>query len=199
MSLMSRQLEIIDRRKLRYEKVFFTKIRNVLKAQTMKAVNYIAMTGNANIETNIFFKSSDLQDVFVLLYKTVGLDFAKWQYNKFKGSKQNYMTKDNEQLLSIWEEEMLKYATLAGGRIASITSTNKHLFLKELTKIMAEGTEQGLGIEDITRLIQKDLVKRVSSQQIWQSRRIAQTEVLSAANQGQFVSADKAGLLMKKV
>ena len=196
---MNRQLQILDRRKLRYEKLFYTKIRNVLKGQTMRAVDFIVMTGNKDIEPNIFFKTSDLQDVFVLLYKAVGIDFAKWQHKKQKGNKEGFRTKQDEQTLSVWEQEMRRYATLAGGRIASITSTNKRLFLNELTKIIGEATEQGLGIEQITRKIQTDLVKRISSQQIWQSRRIAQTEVLSAANQGQFVAAQSSGVAQKKV
>lgn len=192
-------LKTIDRKKLRYERVFYKQIRKVLHKQTMTAIDYILFTGNTDLNVNVFFKSSDLQKVFVRLYKTVGLDFAEWQHKRLKSGNKEYRIKQDEQLISFWEEEMLKYATQAGGRISSITSTNAVLFKRELTKILGQATQEGLGVEDITRLIQKDLIKNISKQQIWQSRRIAQTEVLSAANKGQFVSAEKAGILMIKV
>ena len=192
-------LKTIDRKKLKYERIFYKQIRKVLHKQTMNAIDYIMITGNTNLNTNVFFKSSDMQDVFVKLYKTVGVDFAEWQHKRLKSNDKEYLTKQSEQMISVWEEEMLRYATLAGGRISSITSTNAALFKRELTKIMAQATSEGLGVEEVTRLIQKDLVKNISIQQVWQSRRIAQTEVLSAANKGQFVSANSAGILMVKV
>ena len=121
-------------------------------------------------------------------------EMAKEELDELEPKKEELIWDD------LWAKAMLNYAiNEAGERIVLITTSNKKRFQKELTKILTRQTEEGLGLEETTRLIEKNLVKEVVNYQRYMSRRIAQTEILSASNIGQREAIDNLTIPVKKV
>jgi hypothetical protein len=137
-------------------------------------------------------KDTEVRDSFKRLYPEVGVHFARGAYKGMrKGLKQGYD--------DIWMDEIIRYAeTRAGVRIVSITGTRLELarrILKDL--MMTETIEQGMGVEQIARMFQRRFIEEFGKYDLWQARRIAQTEVLTASNFGSHIGANEAGAQVK--
>ena len=179
--------QTINNKKRVWEKLFYRKIQIALKKQAIDGFKTFKGTNE------ITFNPEFIEKVFIDLYKRVGVDFANWQYRQLNNKKADDWSRG-------WELSMEDYAVNeAGKRIVLITGSNKDRFVKELSKIEKYATEEGLGVEETTRLIEKDLINKVAGYQRYMSKRIAQTEILSASNKGQLVAADSFTIPTKKV
>ena len=179
--------QVINNKKRVWEKLFYKKIQIALKKQSVNAYKTYKAT------KEITFNSKFITDIFVDLYKRVGVDFATWQYRQLNNQKDDDWSRG-------WEMSMEDYAiNEAGSRIVLITGTNKERFITELSKITKQATEEGLGVDATTKLIEKELIKNITGYQRYMSKRIAQTEILSAANKGQMIAADSFHIPTKKV
>jgi len=179
--------QVIKNKKRIWEKLFYRKIQIALKRQSVDAFIIYKAT------KEITFNPEFITNVFIELYKRVGVDFANWQYRQLNNQKADDWSRG-------WELSMEDYAiNEAGKRIVLISGTNKERFVIELKKITEQATTDGLGVEETTRLIEKDLIKNVVGYQRYMSKRIAQTEILGAANRGQIEAANSFHIPTKKI
>ena len=196
--------EDIDREKRKFSLAFTRKIKRALVEQ-VDIIGQLLLQDNIedviNRAENLINKD-EIEKIFILLYQTVGIAFAKDKLREFKSQLGQYITKDEEQLLEdIWLQEMKKYATTeAGRRIVSITGSSKKEALKILRRIINEvSIEEGIGIEAVRQKFQKYFYKQWNKGALYRARRIATTEVLSAANKGGYEGALATGVPMEKI
>ncbi len=123
------------------------------------------------------------------VYARVGADFATRSFNRLK-STGTFLTK---QTTNEWLEYMRTYVLTDASlqfRIQSVTSET----IRRLRRELQRGLDEGLGIEQIARNIE-----RGNAVNIIRARVIARTEIVSASNAGSQAGADSTGLLLEKI
>lgn len=90
---------------------------------------------------------------------------------------------------------------IGGFRITEITKTTKDYVLSRLRPILTTGIDKGLGIADISKLIQDDISEYSGAFAKYRSTRIARTEIIGASNWASHTSVETSGvkdLVLKK-
>jgi hypothetical protein len=165
----------------------------IQKLKTMRPEDVIPMVST-------LINEDPLRKFFKSLYSNVGVSFARTSRTDLKSEAGIIETKQDDDLESRWIEEMLKYAEIdAGKRIVSITGSSKDIARKILSEQFAEGIEQGLGIEEMTRKITTEFRLQWGKFAMFRARRIVETEILSASNMGAMIGAESTGIPMFKV
>ena len=129
-----------------------------------------------------FLKTAPLEQAYQDLYGRVGGDFARDSFSELSGKSQK--AEDD------WIEFMRNFAiTEAGSRIQSVSNVT----LTRVRRVLQQGIDQGLGIEDIAKLMERsNAVNRV------RARVVARTEIVSASNRGSKLGAESTGLTLEK-
>ena len=129
-----------------------------------------------------FIKVDPLERAYQDVYGRIGGDFARDSFTSLTGKSQKAE--------SDWIEYMRNFATNeAGSRIANVTDVT----LKRVRNSLERGISEGLGTEEIARLIDgSNAVNRV------RARVIARTEIISASNAGADLGARSTGLNLRK-
>lgn len=158
-------------------------IEPVLKMITEKPIN--------QIEINL--SEEPIQEGFNRLYMDVGPGFSQAVYNRLTGK----MRKD--EMTSLWEAEMLKYVRQhLGIKITSITGTSKELAIRIMRELAeTDIIPQGIGIEEASRIFQREFKSKYLQTTLARARVIAQTEIMTASNKGSQMGAEGAGAKKK--
>lgn len=123
-------------------------------------------------------KEDDLEKLFINLYQTVGVSFARDSYG-------NKKAQSEDELIDYWEQYMRTYArTKAGDRIVSITAVTKDQIRRIIGGVIDEATTAGWGAEETARNIRKALETEGQAINRWRALRIARTEIGTASSAG---------------
>jgi hypothetical protein len=184
-----------DRKRTNWEMKFHIIIRNILNKQfrdlaaTIREDNMNAM----HIEMN----KEPIEKMFIDLYRTVGVSFAKDSFNELKADGRTVLVKE-EDMTDEWTKYMINYAKLrAGKRIISIAESSKEQALKIIRAVLDLSASEGWGSVETATAIRKGLVDKGIEINQWRSLRIARTEVITASNTGSFIGAKATGATEK--
>jgi uncharacterized protein with gpF-like domain len=139
-----------------------------------------------------------VEKMIVELYKTVGSDFARQQFERLKAENQSMIFK-SEPDEDNWRSELEGYAkTKAGQRITSITEGSRNAALKIIRSYLERSVNEGWGSEETARAIRKGLVTDGIEMNQWRALRIARTEIVTASNIGTLVGARSSEFTLEK-
>ena len=159
-------------------------IRRFYIGQYDKAI--AGFLGN-NQSRNFFniFKFVDFLDIYVQLYRRVGLRFAKWSFKELEGRETKAVSTEDRS--EIWEETFIALGDKIGkSKIVIVQGTALKVLETELTRFMQDPEFMSLGTEQKARILRK----RFNLISQYQSERIARTESAIAANQATKTSAN---------
>ena len=181
--------------KRRFEKKHYPKIRRALRDLLNQALELMRRDGkltDAGLES--YLKMDKVEEAYTNLYRDVYPYFAKWQGKQIARQLKSEFTD--------WDamaEEYL-YEKFFNQRILfSVKATQKKTFMNLYEQIQAEAVELGYDTERTSRFLNTELKKRGIEQQLWQSRRIVQTEVFGSSNKAQFDAALSFGVRQVKI
>lgn len=140
-----------------------------------------------NQSRNFFniFKFVDFIDIYVQLYRRVGLRFAKWSFKEMEGRETKSVSMDSRE--QIWEETFVSLGYKIGNsKIRIVQGTALKVLETELTRFMQDPEFMALGNEQRARILRK----RFNQISQYQAERIARTESAIAANQATKTSAN---------
>ena len=136
-----------------------------------------------------------IRDVYIALYKDVGLHFAQNEQAKFK--RQGFRMETKDEWTNIWVRQMETYAVnQVGRRISSVYAYTQEVIFDKLEVVIKEVQKEGLSISMATERIQKSLSTSMGEVERWRAKRIAQTEIMTASNKGAKIAADSLGIPM---
>jgi hypothetical protein len=143
--------------------------------------------------------SAPIESMFVTLYQSVGVSFAKDSYSQYKTNHADVLLKQSdEELEDEWNKYMTSYAkTTAGQRITSITAGSKDMALKIIRQYLEQSANEGWGSEETARAIRNGLNADGIEMNQWRALRIARTEVVTASNIGSLEGAKATGATEK--
>lgn len=175
-----------------YERKYAMLLRALLNRQ-FKAVASAVTESNYSQPPVSVINDRDMEKLFVSLYQSVGVMFARETY-------QNRKAKGDEEILDRWEQYMRDYArTKAGARITSINGVTKDQVRRIVGSVVDAATEEGLGTAETARRIRSALKAEGEVINGWRSLRIARTEVMTASNAGSLRGAKDLGMPMDKI
>ena len=155
-----------------------------LKEQVDTILAVLPQAGASAIVNDLdqFLKTEPLKEAYKDVYGKVGGDFARDSFTSLTGKSQKAE--------SDWIEYMRNFATTqAGTRIQRVSDVT----LRRVRRGLEQGISEGLGTEEIARLIEdSNAVNRV------RARVIARTEIISASNAGADLGARSTGLTLEK-
>jgi len=181
----------------KYSRLFFRDLNRqvipVLKALSVQPYTKVLP------KIDQLIKGDQIAKDYIQLYTDVAPKFARTQFNQLaKSYQQDINTKDD--LQDQWLAAVREFVrNQSGERIVSVTETSRELCLQVLTQELEVLINEGLGVEELTRKLHAHLKKEWPQIQRWRARRIAQTEVLTASNFGQFQGADATGFPLLKI
>lgn len=182
-----------DRKRSGFERLFSLKFRQVLYQQFKDVADRITPDNFRSEAVLNEVTESDIAPTFKLLYRTVGVEFARDSYASNKA-------KSEEQFEDTWTTYMNNYAqTVAGKRIVSITEETKRIILRYIQAAIDEGVNEGYGTDVIARNIKKILIEKGVEISTWRAKMIARTEVVGASNVGAMEGARSLGQPMQKI
>ena len=161
----------------------FVKIRRFYFGQYNKAITDFLETGKTRNFFNIF-KFNDYLDIYVSLYRSVGLRFAKWSFKELENRQVKNVSMEVRS--NVWDETFQAVGNQIGrSRIVSVQG-NALLQVEKMLAHFAKDPEfMGLGIEEKGRILRR----KIDGMAKYQAERIARTETATAANQATKQSA----------
>lgn len=128
----------------------------------------------------------ELLAIYSKMYKETVIRFANEQYKSLRRTKQFGFNAE-------WTAFVTEYlATQGFTMITTVTGNLRNVILKIIAQATTEAVEQGLGIDETTRLIIERLTEfKESPLSEYIARRIVRTEINRAANLGHMKGAEK--------
>ena len=161
----------------------FVKIRRFYFGEYNKAVTDFLETGKTRNFFNIF-KFNDYLDIYVSLYRRVGLRFAKWSFKELENRQTKNVSMEDRS--NVWDETFQAVGNQIGrSRIVSVQGNALEQVEKMLARFANDPEFMGLGIEEKGRILRR----KVGGLAKYQAERIARTETAKAANQATKQSA----------
>lgn len=210
------QFRAYQRRQARYEKQYTKLFYAYLRKCYYSSARLIQKEG-IQADYRATFDDTKLERIFRQLYKNITLEEAKIAYKEMilpyesanrlqaKVSGEEIEKKDiiddlaeilsgnNSNLIRVWRSLLDEFIEVRlTGRISRINQVTQ----ERIAKIIEQGIFDGLGQEDLARLIRRQA--RESSINVVRSRAIARTETVVSANQGKYMSAKSSNLVMQK-
>jgi len=182
--LNSRQWQIINRKRSRFFRKYSRAFAIALGKQIERVEKNILIDFNTIVDrVPELVNTQDLMKPYVDLYKEVGGFFA---LDTLKGLQKASET----EILSVYEQALEVYGmTLATENLKQITSTSISEAQRILRPIISEALDEGFGVEKTATNIKKRFGVEYGKNQRWRAKRIAQTELIGASNQGAFEAA----------
>jgi hypothetical protein len=199
----NRKWKRVNKLRQRYIPLFEKRLKRIFAQQGRTIIdalkNYRPEDVIAMVSTLI--SEDPIQKFFKSLYENVGVAFAKSSHRDLKSDAGIISTKqDEDELESTWMNEMHRYASQdAGKRIVSITGSSKTIAKNILSEEFARGIEEGLSIEEMTAKITTEFRMQWGKFAMFRTRRIVETEILSASNLGAMEGARSVDIPMFKV
>lgn len=182
-----------------WERKYVLLVKQLLNKQYKLLSDRIDSTNYRDTELpNKIIEREPIEKLMVNLYTTVGVSFAKEQYQRLKAESQDiYFKEANPE--DKWVTYMGNYARLkAGERITSIAKNSREQAVKLIRTILEISTDKGWGADETAREIRKSLLKDGQELNQWRALRIARTEIVTASNQGAMAGAKELGMPMEK-
>lgn len=190
-----------------------TKYRRELNAQYMKAIEplMIAMKFMSTPQ-DVLASTSSLVNIDVLptvskLYKEVGLAFIKRSLGIFREMVNPKKAVDLNRIPEIpnffdyefqWSDELTEYMLKESAiYLRTVNQETKDAAVKIVREITQGALDKGWSIDKTMEELNKGIPKKWRKE-LWRAERIARTEVLSAANKGDFIAAEASGLDLNK-
>lgn len=206
------QTRAFQRRQARAEKIYTTKIFRYLRKCYYSAAREVQNNG-INADTYAVLDYEQLSNLFTKLYTKVILDEAKIAYKEnilpyeensrlqkkdFIDDFAELISGSNSNLIRMWRSLLDEFIEVRlTGKIQRINQTTQ----EAIRKLIEKGIFEGLGQDDIARLIRNEtrrLGSNGTSILMNRARAIARTETVVSANQGKYISALSSNLQMKK-
>ena len=142
------------------------------------------------------FLDEELVDVYAKMYKEIVIRFGNEQYRTLEKNVSKQFGFNAE-----WNAFVNEWIATNGFRMVTLVSGNmRNVILKVIEKAITEGVEQGLGQDEVTRLILQRLEElKVSGVSRFIAERIVRTETNRAANLGHMKGAEKYNFQVLKV
>lgn len=194
-----------QKRQQTYEKRYQKHLLKYLSATYYQAAKMVAVNGT-RINLAEISNNSQLEKVLTSLYKTVTLKEAKIAHDEtvmpLEGVKiqkkdliddlLGMLSPSNRGVVNIWRSLLDNFIQV---RLTNrITRINQYT-AERIAKIIEEGMFEGLGQEEVARMIRREARGNIN---VNRSRNIARTETVVASNQGKYMSANSSNLVMKK-
>lgn len=163
---------------LRYARREF---RRALARQIAPVIQALKDKGTHDVEgaLDLLLDNKPMEDAFIKVYRRVGGHFGRETFRQYSKSEADS-----------WTQEVINHILTDGyEKIKGIGKTNRD----KIRAIIASGTQQGLGIDEIARNI------RATVGSMQRATLIARTEVIAASNRGSIEGAKATGLPMKKL
>jgi hypothetical protein len=180
---LANQLDALQRR---YEKRYEKQIYAALKAQ-LKPYLAAIKQAPANINRFDLITPAPLADALESLYVVAGTAYADAMYSAIQPSAKS----TKEQLRANWSDFMRRFAvTNLSGLLIDINRTSVEL----IERIVSGGLQQGLGVADIARNIEKSVPAIFTNR----SKLIARTEMVKATNTAAMQSSETSDFMYEK-
>ena len=182
--LNSRQWQIINRKRSRFFRKYSRAFAIALGKQIERVEKNILIDFNTIVDrVPELVNTQDLHEPYVNLYKEAGGWFA---LDTYKG----LFKQDEQMMLSVYEQSLEEYGKfIAAQRVTEVTQTSINEARRILKSIIAESLDEGFGVEKTATNIKKRFGVEYGKNQRWRAKRIAQTELIGASNQGAFEAA----------
>ncbi len=176
-----------DRRRWRYLRAYQSQFRNALIKQMQPVLDNLDSLSGAMAMVDVI-QPKPIKDTFYSLYTTVGGYYAS---NVFEGLKSHFSFQTKESHEDQFARRMRQWVDLKGADlVVNITDNTK----SQLRTILNRGIEEGLGTDEIARIIR-------DSGNIGGLKRgkvIARTEIIRASNLGSIEGARNTNLELQK-
>ena len=175
------------------EKSIYPMVRKFYESNYNKGVDNFINTGSTDYPS--LFKYSDLEKLYIDMYETVAMRFAKWYARHF--DKYEQKGTDPKKFITIWLIAFNNYAKQnAATNVVLVSGTAKKSLIKITQRLMSDPDFATTGADEKARILRKQF-KRYSRVQ---ALRLVRTESARAGNYGIEQSAMKvyAGRQMKK-
>lgn len=147
---------------------------NYLYSECKKVINEF-LTKRTTPDLNNYFKLPELSFLYVGMYKTIGLDMAKWYVKHFE----KYIEKQNDLQFDLWEQQYAFIGEkIAGERIVSVSGSRKKEFNNILRKQMSNPEFMSMHEAAAGRILRK----KFKGMSAFNARRIVRTESVNIAN-----------------
>jgi|GEM_PF-5090514 len=162
-------------------------IKRALIKQIEPVIDKLKYTPAGQVEVQV--DSAPVKEAFEKLYMDAGADYSVETLNRMTGKGQKQYTED------YYRQQMLDFVRLyLGDRIVSITGTTKEIAQQIMKRLVEELViPEGLGIEEASRIFQREFRQSFVETTLARARVIAQTEILTASNKGSLMGAIDAG------
>ncbi len=145
------------------------------------------------------FDSDVIKESFNRVYSHTGITFIGFVRSNEKRSPIALQTKRADVETTIWLETMTNYAqTYSAYRVLSVNRTNREKAVSLIQSIVKQAYKEGWGTVQVAKELDKQIPNAWKDFSIWQSKRIAQTEVVTASNYGAYVGAKSMGIPFAK-
>tara|TARA_R100000329_G_scaffold151490_1_gene147940 strand:+ start:18512 stop:19339 length:828 start_codon:yes stop_codon:yes gene_type:complete len=175
------------------EKSIYPMVRKYYESNYFKGVDNFIASGNTNYIS--LFNYGELEKLYIDMYETVAMRFAKWYARYF--DKYEQKGTDPNKFITIWLIAFNNYAKQnAATNVVLVSGTAKKSLIKITQRLMSDPDFATLGADERARILRKQF-KRYSR---FQALRLVRTESARAGNYGIEQSALKvyAGRKLKK-
>ena len=165
---------------------------NALKKDYTKFLEQVknaqSVEGVVDVIESVSLDARETKRAIESIYVDTGKDFANWTVDNLQGNQKKSSDYFDDYMRRYVEER-------TGEKIKSITTTTRTRAIAIAKKVVAQGLEQGLSIDNIAAMLKQ----RYYNDALYRSVRIARTEVIAASNAGSLHGALSTGLAIKKV
>lgn len=165
---------------------------NALKKDYTKFLEQVknaqSVEGVVDVIESVSLDERETKRAIESIYVDTGKDFANWTVDNLQGNQKKSSDYFDDYMRRYVEER-------TGEKIKSITTTTRTRAIAIAKKVVAQGLEQGLSIDDIAAMLKQHYYNDA----LYRSVRIARTEVIAASNAGSIQGALSTGLAIKKV
>lgn len=174
--------ELIQSKRDKYERRYYSYVREVLDKQAEPLINVIERTDSINSLPAV--SPTPFIELLINMYIAVGPEFARMSYDTFKAVYVPGMILKREDpvMYSNWIETFRMYALEAAAiKVTSITETTREY----IARIIARAGEEGLSIQNTVKLL-RSRWKQLSR---YRATVITRSEILSISNYAQYTGA----------
>lgn len=157
------------------ENKILPKIKRFYKQEYQKGVNNFIETNETNYQS--LFQYSYIKEFYSELYKSIGLDMAKWYVNNYK----KYLKKSDDIVtdVTLWVSIFNDYANrVAATNVVSVSGTAQKTLIKITQRILRDPELSMLGASEKARILMNQFNKYSSVQAL----RLVRTESNRIAN-----------------
>ena len=188
----------VQRRRDAWENKFVFLFRVTLNKQFKELAGRIN-AGNVGSTTLLgIIKKEPIQQRMIELYKAVGSDFARSQFETLKNEPIDLLMKveTEDQWLNFMDNYVRRRLWK---RIEKINQTSIDLAGKIINETLAEGVAEGLGADAMATKVKKNLIQKGVEYNQWRALRVARTEIMTASNIGSLEGAKATGEMLEKL